>query len=77
MVYKCGDSDAVKLPSDETLKTWEPAQIFAWGEASWKWGDSCSKQVDFDRHMKKCLKGDKLECTYVNQHRLKVDGKTQ
>lgn len=39
------------------------------GEANWRWGNGCAELMDYNRHYMDCLKGDKTECTYVNQLR--------
>jgi hypothetical protein len=42
--------------------------MYSWGEASWKWGDYCAGKLAMSEHLNKCLMGNKLECTFVQQH---------
>jgi hypothetical protein len=65
--FDCGS--APKLPSDAELKTWTPGTIFGWGIATNTWGNTCANKLSYNQHYIQCLKGNKLECTFVNQYK--------
>ena len=67
--FACPVTDATKLPGDAQLRSWDAERVFAWGTATWNWGNGCAELLDFNRHFRDCENGDAAECTYVNQLR--------